>query len=376
MAIKIGNKYIEESAAGIIEVGNDAEFKPKIKFKKWGGESEFSLDLQVDELGTEAVEDGKIKWKGTKKEFHCWPVSPSDDLPEGGYEFEIILKNKHVPYSYDFTIADSNCAYHIQPPMNERIGMDGIAWGTETEGYNSLDQLIHKQREENVNSIAIYNPSRPMNTVGGPLYRAGKIGTIRRAKAIDKDGNWVWCPMFFVNPTTLRITVPEDFANDDSKFPIRIDPTFGYTTIGGSSVYFNTPGSICLIGSGLVHTAGSRQRVISYHMYGRGTSCAGAGYVITAGVPVARLGPTAAIALTGSDIWNTSSAVSQVMMNGIIYGPAIGACVAAYVYYDVGSGNQRSHCPTDLPNPWVEDGQTAAMYSYYATYESYQECVL
>lgn len=152
--------------------------------------------------------------------------------------------------------------------------------------------------------------------------------------------------------------------------------TFGYTTVGGSSVYFNAPGSLCLIGSGLIFSPSSQySRVKKLWIYGSGTSVQLAIYDISGGLPVNRLAAGVTVNLPGVAAW-TSVNVNFILINGKTYGLAEGAANNATVYYDTLTGTQRSNCSTDLPATWVSNGTTARAYSWYVEYETVQENIL
>ena len=291
MAVKVGNRYVEQNEFGKIEIGTVEAFKPKMKFTKWldtPGQNSFALDLIIDESGSDMIEDGKVKWKADKREVYWYPVGD-------GYEFEVILKNKHAPDYIEFTIDSPNASLIIQPPMSSRVGLDGIAHGTDLIGYDAQDNPIHQQPETNLNSIVIQSISPLINLVGGPLYRTGKILHIPRMKAFNKYDEWVWCTPSIIG-NKLRVTPPETFLANPDAYPIRIDPTFGYPTIGGSS-FGPLLYPVCHVGASLIHTASS-DRITQFSVYGTGIGCDIAAYSISGGAggtPVNRLGAATGI---------------------------------------------------------------------------------
>jgi hypothetical protein len=374
MATKIGNKYIEEVSAGTIEVGGENIFSPKMKFKKWDGTADFSIELVVDGVkGTDIYDDitKKTKWKNTTTEIEFYPIADGS-----GYEFDIILKNKSKSRILTLLIISNGLKFYKQPPMTEEIGIDGVVTANETEGFNAQGQRIKYRPEQYVNSYAIYKTGEIINIRGGIEYKSAKVGHILRIKAIDDDGVSTWCPMEIID-NIMTITVPEDFWNS-AKFPLHIDPSFGYTTIGASSfgpvVY-----PICHIGSGLIHTAGSKFIITKFTIYGSGGTVETAAYNIQSGLPVNQLASGVAIALPGSAAWTDSAAVNQLMQNGETYGMAVGVSVAgSTLYYDVTTGNQRSAETRTgaLQTPWSSASVSASQYSWYATYEQFNEDLL
>jgi hypothetical protein len=379
---KIGDCY-KETIDGIteVEIGDASvvEFKPNLKLKKWGGECAISAELVVPETETAVdsltPDNKKVECDFSDKLVEFFDLPASDEHPSGGFEFLITLKEKGAPLTVNFTLNLNNVVLYRQPPMAERIGMDGIVSGNETQGFDERGNIIHQCPENIVNSLAIYHANTPLNKVGGINYKSGKIGDIYRPKAIDQRGNETWCEMV-LERNILSITVPKEWA-EKAEWPIKVDPTFGYNTIGGSSVSgISFP--VCHVGSGLIYTAGSRERITQFSVYGSGGGCDAALYTISGGVPVDLLGSATAIDLPASAGWANSAAVSIIMGNGITYGMATGNYTTATLYYDVTTGNQRSAETRAgaLQTPWSHANYSAAQYSFYATYETYNEDVV
>lgn len=69
-------------------------------------------------------------------------------------------------------------------------------------------------------------------------YKTGKLCHIPRPFVIDAHGNREWCVMTYeeIRDTEgmLYIDMPEEFMQS-AVYPVRLDPTIGYTTAGGSS---------------------------------------------------------------------------------------------------------------------------------------------
>ena len=80
-------------------------------------------------------------------------------------------------------------------------------------------------------SIVVYHKTKHDHIVGYKNYRIGKVLHIPRPKAIDKDGNWVWCDIRAKDGVYTR-TIPQSFL-DSAVYPIIINDTFGYWSTGG-----------------------------------------------------------------------------------------------------------------------------------------------
>jgi hypothetical protein len=365
MADKNGTVYTESvpASAVSVKIGDVSEFKPKLEIIKWNGEASLSAEFDVKgEKGIDSSDVGKIIWAGDKKSAEFFPV------PEG-YEFNIVLKEKPVSNVFEFLLSKSNVEFYFQPPLTEMIGQEGIVSASETEGFDRDGNVICRRPENIVGSYAVYHSAPPLNVKGGTNYKSGKVCHIYRPKAIESGGKETWCDLL-IKDNVMSVTVPQKFL-DEAIYPVVVDPTFGYTTIGGSEVYYNASGSLGHCGSGLIYAqSGAYGRAIKFSVYGRGTSIDLALYTVVAGLPVTRLSPAVTVSFAGSNQWNDSANVYQTLMNDNSYGLAEGNAQNAYVFFDTGTGTQRSHCATNLPATWTSDGVTAVLYSWYTTYES------
>lgn len=90
------------------------------------------------------------------------------------------------------------------------------------------------ERPENVEgSYAVYHKTKADHRIGQTNYATGKAFHIFRPKAIDANGAEVWAELSYADGV-LGVTVPQKFL-DDAAYPVKVDPTFGYTTQGGST---------------------------------------------------------------------------------------------------------------------------------------------
>jgi hypothetical protein len=365
-----------------VEVGDakQEDFFPQVKVKAFDNESNISARLVASEKGSAVKNaDNTIVWSGGKQDAKFFPLSPSVDVPEGGYEFNVILKEKPESNCLEFSLETKDVVFYRQSSLKDMIGQEGIVDATETEGFDDKGKVIVRRPENIVNSYAVYRGSPFINIAGGKNYRAGKICHIYRPKAIESGGKETWCGLDIDEGSgKMFITVPQDFL-DTAIYPVIVDPTFGYTTIGGSTTSLNAA-SICHIGSGLVFSPTARSRITKFTIYGSNNGSAGsinfAAYTIVAGLPSARLDNAVNIVLPSVAGWTDSAAVSQVMLIGNTYGVAEGGAGSNLVNFDTGSGNQRSTDNGNLPATWSSTSVSAALYSWYATYETFNEAVV
>lgn len=200
-----------------IEVGDSkqVDFKPQVKIMRWDNEVNFSMRAEEKAGATHLVENGVSKYITDDYEVHQY-----EKLVEGedGYEFEWVLKSQPVSNVMTATISTKELDFFYQPELTA----DEIAEGAE--------------RPENVvGSYAIYHSSKRDNIVGGKEYKTGKALHIYRPEAVDADGNKAWCELYIDSKAgLLTVTVPEKFLAK-AAYPVVVDPTFGYTSIGGTS---------------------------------------------------------------------------------------------------------------------------------------------
>ena len=91
-----------------VEIGDSKQndFIPQVKLMRWDNEVNMSfrpVDLADGNFLYNPTEN-KISWIRADKEVHFYEVDPSKEVPEGGYEMEIILNSKPVTNVLEFTI--------------------------------------------------------------------------------------------------------------------------------------------------------------------------------------------------------------------------------------------------------------------------------
>ncbi len=204
-----------------VKIGSETEFEPKMKIERWDNEVNFSIKLIDNENGTPTInfDNNKIIWdKGNKKvNFYDIPIITNN--PEGGYEFEVILKEKPISNKIEFVLETKGVDFFYQPELTQREKDRGAI------------------RPENViGSYAVYASENKINYVGGKEYKAGKIGHIFRPYIEDSEGNWTWGELRIENGI-LSVTIPQEFLNN-AIYPIRhaTGLTFGFSGVGGTKI--------------------------------------------------------------------------------------------------------------------------------------------
>src|SRR3972149_2166259 len=209
-------------------VGDDKQpdlFYPQIKISRWDNEVNTSVRLKEDDYTKATVETDKevIKWVNGTKEVHFY------DKPElsedGGYEFEVILKEKPASNVLEFTIETKSLDFFHQPALTQQEIDEGASRPANVEG-----------------SYAVYHKTKGgMNDAAGMEYKVGKAFHIYRPEAIDATGKWVYGELnITINEDGTGLmtkTFPQEFL-DNAVYPVLIGsptpPAFDAksTTIG------------------------------------------------------------------------------------------------------------------------------------------------
>ena len=205
-------------------VGDDkqSDFHPQVKIQRWDNEVNFSMRAQEEAGATlKELSNGTIVYGAKEYEVHQYEKGISQEHPENAFEFEWVLKSKPASNVLQATIQSKGLDFFYQPALTQAEIDEGA------------------QRPENVvGSYAIYHSTKGgMNDAAGMEYKVGKFCHIYRPKAIDANGVEVWADLLIENGI-LTVTVPQKLL-DDAVYPVRVDPTVGYTTDGASGSNFD-----------------------------------------------------------------------------------------------------------------------------------------
>ena len=216
-------------------------FTPSLKMTRWD-EVDFELDPEPI-IGSIPLKNRKlnfigkkIKYTTPKKELHFYNIEPNEKLREGGYEFEVVLKEKPSTNKLEFTIKTKGLKFYYQPLMTEEKLEEGQT-ADETHIYDKDGNVIAERPENVVGSYAVYHESKAgdYSKMGKKNYRAGKAFHIYRPKITDANGNWTWGKLNIDEKKgILTIEIDQNFL-DKAVYPVKVDPTFGYDTMGSSS---------------------------------------------------------------------------------------------------------------------------------------------
>jgi hypothetical protein len=197
--------------------------EPSVTLGRWNDEASLTIKYpEVKGSGDRPFFTNRIEWGSGAKEVHAYPLDAQKGMEDGGFEIEVILNEKPDTNAFDFVIEGAenfDFAYQSDEDLEaeEQIA-NGVA-----------------SRPENVRgSYAVYHKEKKNFREGGINYATGKAYHIYRPKAIDANGVETWAELSFQNGDRLVVTVPQDFL-DGATYPVRVDPTIGYTSVGAST---------------------------------------------------------------------------------------------------------------------------------------------
>lgn len=357
-----------------IEIGDSKQpdFKPQAKISRWFNEVNFSLRAQEHPEAVVRTEGNLIKYITPDYEVHQYELDPGEIGEDGGLEFEWVLPTKPASNVLTATIQTKELDFFYQPALTQEEIDEGA------------------DRPENVvGSYAVYHKTKGgMNRADGMEYKTGKAFHIYRPKVTDKKGKETWAELNIDETSgVLSVTVPQEFL-DKAVYPVIVDPTFGYTTKGGTSST-NTPGTLDVIfcAQYAIPTSGTLDSV-SYYLKQNGTENPDFEFLVYndgSDYPTSLLATsTSTWRLTDSwDNWKTLNFSSENLVTGNYWLSSFtdgsrGSSEDSFItYYDTISTNRRVSSFNEVAWPTPSDpfpsGKTVATnlkISIYATYSA------
>lgn len=202
--------------------------EPSVTISKWNGEAALKFKY-LGFAGGSSLDQGRVKWDSADQAINVYPI-------EEGFELELVLKTIPPTNVFSFEVPGcENYDFIPQPALNTegREGDGRVITCTEEQCLDKDGNVVMERPADIVDSMAIYAKGKS-GTKDGINHQNGKIGHIKRIKVIDANGDWTYGTMKF-DPKTCRYDkiIPEDFRLN-APYPIIVDPTFGYTTLGGT----------------------------------------------------------------------------------------------------------------------------------------------
>ena len=338
------------------EIGDEKQedFLPQVKIQRWDNECNFSARLIHEETTPIIETEGdKIKWKGDKVEAHFY------DMPEvsedGGYEFEVILKEKPKTNVVKFSLQTKDLEFLYQPALTEK---------EIKEGANRPENII--------GSYAVYAKEEKTNCTGKKEYKCGKVGHIYRPQIEDANGDKVWGELK-IDKDVLSVTIPQKFL-DNAAYPVKhaAGLTFGYTTIGGSSSTLSTNN---MRGSkGTPASSGTVSQISFYTHYYSGTRNVKTVLVENSGKTIISNGISNSVVVASTAQWFSFTFGTDPSVTGsdIYWIGAVPSASTQYYYDSTGYNSfyDSSNSYSSPTNPTDGDFNGSGIISIYATYTS------
>ncbi|MCD6242286.1 hypothetical protein J7K06_01140 [Candidatus Bathyarchaeota archaeon] len=229
-----------------------ADFKPQFLLKRWQNECHIKLSVGTTAKNLKFNEENNcVVWESELFTVKAYPKDKtvskvnirereiSYELNElGGLEFELILKTKPSTNTLTFPMKTQNLKFYFQPPLTEELNPNEYDEITETYAVKNGRVIVFRPPEV-VGSYAAYHATKTnmhRSKEDAEKYKVGKAFHIYRPEATNANGNTVWCDLKVDEKKgLLTVTVPQEFL-DKAVYPVTIDPTFGYTEVGGSQL--------------------------------------------------------------------------------------------------------------------------------------------
>lgn len=352
---KLNNTFIKEIVSNPkrrvdFELGDikQPDFYPQFKTKHWDNEANFSIRLKEDDYqGKVKEKNGRIEWQKGVKIARFYELQGFED---GGFEFEVELSEKPETNILEFTIQTKGLDFFYQPELSA----EEIA-----EGAIRPDDIV--------GSYAVYHKTRK-GDFKDKQYKTGKAFHIYRPYVVDYNGIKEWCSINISEELgILTISIPQTYL-DNAAYPIIIDPTFGYTTIGGT--YTSSASDNVYVSEFSLGESGDITKITKYGGTNTGTqNHVAAIYTNSAGTPVTRQGDGTVTSLGTTLQWNDLPYPSAVSLAAGTYHLGFSNQTNTAYQYDVAGAYDRDSNMYPAPASWVAtSGSGARTISVYATY--------
>ena len=337
-----------------VEIGNkDAtKFKPHIMLPRWSSECKFKLLFPSVQIAAPKItkDKNRLQYRVGDIGFD-WYAIPPNGQHDGALEQEITLFSRppsnelRLPYEAD------GLSLHHQPPLTQKE-ID--------EGCERPDNVI--------NSIAAHHSTKSGHEIGKTNYMAGIAFHLFRGQATDSNGWKVWVDKFLdLDHHEIVYLIPYDFWLN-AQYPVRhaLGDTFGYTTVGGSSIARSADNAR---GPGTAYTgAAGTGTSMSIYAKNSGDNVKMALYKDSDSALVGETDPVAMAAAAG---WKSANFVSNPTLSAIDYILAFKSDAEIQVYYNALGVSPKfvSNAYADpWPNPISWSAVGNATYSIYCTY--------
>jgi hypothetical protein len=200
-------------ADALVKVGGESltKFVPNINASKWNDECWLNINNKAVTVKAETQEfkDGKIDLI-VGNDCHRYYIDAN-----GYMNYDIIFSTQPKPEIFFDLQFSRGLEFFYQPELTQ----DEV-----NVGFNRPENVV--------GAYVYYHPKR------NNKYQTGQMGIIYRPKFIDAKGNWTW-GIQEINGNIWSIRVEEEWLRK-ANYPVRLDPSIGYSTVGDSNYGINT----------------------------------------------------------------------------------------------------------------------------------------
>lgn len=190
-----------------------SSISPSAKINRWDGESSLSLAFPLTGSVGFTVSDTTVRHESRNAIVELYEKG-------GRFEFEIMLLRRPRTNRIPLNINLGNVIAYPQPPLTP----------FEIEqGFSRPENVIDSWAFYKIGAKNIYT-SREESL----KYRVGKVGHLYRIHAEDDNRDGSWARLLLLNGQYF-IVFDNDFIQS-ARYPIVIDPTFGWETQGATPI--------------------------------------------------------------------------------------------------------------------------------------------
>lgn len=347
-----GDHYEITIAEELVKIDKDS---PTFTLERWDEE------ITISRAGSFGISDKQLLSKVRTIDRNDGKESVIFEPKEEGVKIDIVLNEKSETNVFDLQIGGwENYEWYYQPPLDEdpdALNDPEVASCTPTLCVNEKGEMVLSRPENVVGSYAVYRKDGKFQT--------GKAFHIYRPKIIDALGREIWGTLTFFEGV-LSVIAPQEFL-DTATYPVRIDPDFGKTNIGGST---GSTGRIFYY----EHTAPESGTVNSMSWYGddgaaAGTALGTAIYNDNGTNPGTLGAQDTGNSTVDAAAWYTNN-ISFAITGGTSYWLAFWGAATMNYRYDVGTNSKTAAILTfeNWPDPASIDSSSTRIPSLYATY--------
>lgn len=359
--------------------------QPKIILNKWGGQVSLGVTytgIPDNTTGLRPFLSKSVQWKSGSQTMEAMPIDATTTMEDGGMEINLNLASKPSTNIFSFQLDNyQDLNFYYQAPLWQEAGLKSPTENcTNTHCLHDQDGADSSMSDNVVGSYAVYYKNHSGHVEGDINYGTGKAYQIYRPLVTDSNGSTTWANLSY-SSGILTVTVPESFL-DTAIYPVKVDPTFGYTTVGGTAVA-QTSASRDLVSyasSRAASVAGDMATDIQIYsqctVSGSGTLQTTLYATSSASTSGGKASETLSYTINSTTAqWYSQNLIPRLFVPGKSYAPAmgnfaIGTCTALNMFRDVTSGNQNSQTTSGgaFPDPFDNNANSASQYSLYVDY--------